>query len=42
MDRELIHRRIQMYLHLSCTLNNTDDKLLFAQEAERLSRELMK
>lgn len=42
MDRDLIHRRIQMYLHLSYISNNTDDKLLFAQEAERLSRELMK
>jgi hypothetical protein len=42
VDKDLIVRRVQMYLHLSAVSCNTDDKYLFASEAERLSRELVK
>lgn len=42
VDKDIIVRRVQMYLHLSAVSCNTDDKYLFASEAERLSRELAK
>lgn len=42
VDKDLIVRRVQMYLHLSAVSCNLDDKYLFASEAERLSRELSK
>lgn len=42
VDKDLIARRVQMYLHLSAVSCNPDDKYLFASEAERLSRELAK
>lgn len=42
VDKDLIVRRVQMYLHLSAASCNLDDKYLFASEAERLSRELAK
>jgi hypothetical protein len=42
VDKDLIVRRVQMYLHLSAVSCNLDDKYLFACEAERLSRELSK
>lgn len=42
VDKDLIVRRVQMYLHLSAVSCNPDDKYLFASEAERLSRELVK
>jgi len=42
VEKDLIVRRVQMYLHLSAVSCNPDDKYLFASEAERLSRELVK
>jgi hypothetical protein len=42
VDKDLIVRRVQMYLHLSAVSCNLDDKYLFASEAERLSREIAK